>query len=52
MTKTWCNGVRHYSNTSNITQYEKVNPKTIKIVKIINGSCSNFGRNNSRIFTM
>ena len=27
MTKTWCVAGRHYSNTNNITEYEKVNPK-------------------------
>ena len=32
MTKTWCLGGRHYSNTNNITEYEKVNPKTKKVV--------------------
>ena len=35
MTKTYCLGGRHYSNTNNITQYEKVNSKTKKLVKII-----------------
>ena len=34
MIKTWCVGGRHMSNTNNITQYEKVNPKTKKLVKI------------------
>ena len=24
MTKTWCVGGKHYSNTNNISQYEKV----------------------------
>ena len=28
MTKTYCLGGRHYSDTNNITQYEKVNPRT------------------------
>ena len=37
MTKTWCVGGRHYSNTNNITRYEKVNPKTKKLVKVIQG---------------
>ena len=27
MTKKYCLGGRHYSNTNNITQNEKVNPK-------------------------
>ena len=30
MTNTWCVGGRHYSDTDNITQYEKVNPKNKK----------------------
>ena len=51
MTKTWCVGGKHYSNTNNITQYEKVNPKTKKLVKNIKGSCSICGRNKSQIFT-
>ena len=50
MTKTWCLGGRHYSNTNNITQYEK-NPKTKKLVKTIKGTCSICGRNKSQIFT-
>ena len=33
MIKTWCLGGRHYSNSNNITQYEKVNPRTQKLVK-------------------
>ena len=28
MAKTWCVGGKHYCNTNNITQNEKVNPKT------------------------
>ena len=34
MTKTWCVGGKHYSNTNNITQYEKVNPKTKNLLKL------------------
>ena len=45
MTKTWRAGGKHYSNTNNITQYEKVNPRTKRLVKIIKGSCSVCGRN-------
>ena len=30
MTETYCLGGRHYSNTNNITQYEKVNPRNKK----------------------
>ena len=51
MTKTWCVGGRHQSNTSNITQYEKKNPKTKKLVKIIKGTCSIRGPNKSQVFT-
>ena len=51
MTKTWCVGGRHMSNTNNVTQYEKVNPRTKKLVKIIKGSCSICSRNKSQIFT-
>ena len=45
MTKTWCVGGRHKGNTNNITEYEKINPRTKKLVKIIKGSCSVCGRN-------
>ena len=51
MTKTWCVGGKHYSNTNNITQYEKVNPKTKKLVKIIKDSSDICGRIKSKIFT-
>ena len=51
MTNTYCLGGRHYSKTKNITQYEKVNPMTQKLVKIIKGTCSFCGRNKSQIFT-
>ena len=50
MTKTWCLGGRHYSNTNIIIEYEKVNPKNKKLVKIIKGSCSIYDRNKSQIF--
>ena len=51
MTKTWCLGGCHYSNTKNVTQYERRNPKIKKLVKIIKGTCSICGRNKSQIFT-
>ena len=51
MTKTWCVGGKNYSNTNNITQNEKFNPKTKKLFKIIKGTCSICGRNKSQIFT-
>ena len=51
MTKTWCVGGRHKSNTNNIVEYEKVNHRTKKLVKIIKGTCSICNRNKSQIFT-
>ena len=51
MTKTWCVGGRLYSESINQNIYEKVNPKTKKLVKIIKGTCSICGRNKSQIFT-
>ena len=47
----WCVVGRHYSNTNNISEYEKRNPKTEKLVKIFRGACSFCGRNKSQIFT-
>ena len=40
MTKTYCLGGRHYSNTKNTFEYEKVNPRAKKLVKFIKGTCS------------
>ena len=51
MTKTGCVGGKHYSNTVNENKFEKVNPRTKKLVKIIKGICSICGRNKSQIFT-
>ena len=51
MTKTWCVGGKHYSNTVNESIIEKVNPRNKKLVKIIKGICSICGRNKSQIFT-
>ena len=34
-----------------MTQFEKVNSKTKKIVKVIKGTCSICGRKKSQIFT-
>ena len=51
MTKTWCVGGRHYSNTNIVIEYEKVNPKTKKLFKIIKGNCNVSGRNKSQSFT-
>ena len=50
MTKKWCTGGRYKSDTKNIVEYEKINPKTKKLVKIIKGSCSICGRNKSQFF--
>ena len=51
MTKTWCVGGRHKSDTNNIIEYEKVNPRTKKLVKVIKGTCNIYGRVKSKIFT-
>ena len=51
MTKTYYFRGRHYSKTNNIVEYEKVNPRTKKLVKIIKGTCSICGRNKSQFFT-
>ena len=51
MTKTWCVGGRHYSQTVNQNVYEKVNPKTEKLVKVKKGKCAFCGRNKSQVFT-
>ena len=51
MVKTWCVGGRHYSNTRNIDEYEKFNPRTKKLVKVIKGICDICGRKKSQIFT-
>ena len=51
MTKTWCVGGKHYSNTNNITKYEKVNARNKKLVKVIKGTCDICNRNKSQIFT-
>ena len=51
MTKTWCVGGRHKSVTNNLIEYEKVNPRTKKLVKVLKGSCSICNRNKSQNFT-
>ena len=50
--KTYCIGGRHMSETINQNIYEKINPKTNKVVKIIKGTCSICNRNKSQIFTI
>ena len=47
----WCVGGRHYGNTNIVIEYEKRNPKTKKLVKIIRGICSICGRNKSQFLT-
>ena len=51
MTKTWCVGGRHYSESIIQNVYEKVNPKTKKLVKVIKGECAICHRNKSQTFT-
>ena len=51
MEKTWCDGGKHYSNTNNIPQYEKVNPRTKRLLKILKSSRSVCKRSKSQIFT-
>ena len=50
MTVTWCVGGRHYSNTNNKIEYEKLNPKTEKLGKIINRKCSICGLSKYKTF--
>ena len=51
MTKAWCVGGKHCSITVNENIFEKVNPRTNKLVKIIKGNCDICGRHKSQIFT-
>ena len=51
MTKTWCVGGRHCSNTVNEIVFEKVNRKTEKLAEIFEGTCSICGRKKSQIFS-
>ena len=50
MIKAWCVGGIHYSNTKKIIEYEKINPKTNKLVKLNKGTCSICGRKKSQLF--
>ena len=50
MVKTWCVGGKHFSDTVNENIFEKVNPNTKKLGKIIKGTCSVCGRIKSQIF--
>ena len=38
--QSYCLGGRHYSQTLNKIEYEKVNPRTKKLVKVMKGTCS------------
>ena len=49
--QSYCLGGRHYSQTLHQNVYEKVNPRTKELVKIIKTKCSICGRNKSQIFT-
>ena len=49
--QTYCLGGCHYFNTKNISEYEKINPKTNKLVKIISATCTLCERNISQRFT-
>ena len=49
--QTYCLGRRHYSHTNNLVEYEKVNPRTKKLVKVIEGICIICGCEKSQIFT-
>ena len=51
MTKTWCVGGRHYSESINQIVYEKLNHKTQKLVEIIEEKCDFYGRIKFQIFT-
>ena len=43
-TRTYCVGGRPCSNTNNIVEYEKIIPKTQRVVKVRNGICDICGR--------
>ena len=51
MTKTWCAGGRHFSQSVNQIIFEKLHPETNKDVKIIKSKCTICYRNKSQIFT-
>ena len=52
MTKTWCVGGKHFINTNNNMEYEKINPKPKKLVKIIKGTSSIGSRKKSQFFLL
>ena len=49
--RSYCFGGHHSSQTINQSVYEKLNPKTKKLVYIIKGKCSICGRDKSQYFT-
>ena len=49
--KTYCTGGRHFSETRNEIRYDKINPRTKRVVLVIKGKCSICGRNKSRIYS-
>ena len=51
MTKTSRVDGKNHSETKNQKVYEEINPKTDKLVKVIKGTCSNWGRNKWQTFT-
>ena len=51
MTKTWCVGGKHYSESINQNVYEKLNPKNNKLAQLIKSTCNICGRNKSQTFT-
>ena len=51
MTKSWCVGGKQYSDTINQNKYQKVNPMTNNLVKVIKRKCGICSRNTSQIFT-
>ena len=51
MANTWCVGGKHYSNTNNVSEHEKLNPRNKKLVKFIKGKCALRGCKKSQIFT-
>ena len=49
--QSYCLRGRHYSPTVTKKIFEKLNPKTKKLVKIIKGTCRICGRAKSQVFT-
>ena len=49
--QTSCVGGRHRSNTIDITEYEKINFKTQKVVQVMKGKCDICGRSKSQVLT-